>query len=338
MIKKLYFLMIYGFRFIFRKPFFLNLNVDVTEFCTQNCKMCNAELHRDTKDIIGADNVLNHFKKLKKYHFATCSLSGGEPTLVSDIWKVFPMAKKQFPFGVLLLSNLYGNKDRIFKIMEEALKNGIDISISFDGFGEVADKLRGAKRVSEIVEENLWRLKELREATPSKSKITLHTVMCDDNLDQVPDIINLSKKLGFKQSITVVNSFFYLDEPDMPQMTKIDKLVEVVNLAIEQEHITQNREFLKGIVTFSKGEAPKLCPYLTTQLKAFKLFLKPEGDASLCDRVPLGNIYRDKNLNEMFKKDEYAKAVESYRKCSGCWLGCFVVPMIKYKKILTKLK
>jgi MoaA/NifB/PqqE/SkfB family radical SAM enzyme len=191
LIKKIYFLSIYAFKVLFRKPLFLNLNVDVTENCTQNCPMCNSSLNRKTKEKITGDHWLDIFQRMKKYHIATVSLSGGEPTLVKDIWKVFKPVKKQFPFGVLFLTNLYGEWNYLKSIIEKALEENIDISVSFDGFGAVADKLRGAKNVSAIVEKNLWLLKALKKEKQSKSKLSIHTVLSDDNLNQAQQILNL---------------------------------------------------------------------------------------------------------------------------------------------------
>jgi radical SAM protein with 4Fe4S-binding SPASM domain len=80
-----------------------------------------------------------------------------------------------------------------------------------------------------------------------------------------------------------------------------------------------------------------MCPYLTKQFKAFKIFIKPNGDISLCNRNSIGNILDSNDINEMFKSNSYKDNVIAFKKCRGCWIGCFITPMIKYEKILNKL-
>ncbi len=332
MLKKILYMANLGMRYIFKKPIFVNLNVLATNRCSQKCPMCNAYLEKSEKNDLQADAYAQYLEKIKKYKFLSCTISGGEPTLNKNINQIIALSKKVFPYSVSLITNLYGNPDKIANVMEFCLTNNVNISISFDGFDEVGDKLRGAKNVSKTLISNLEILKKLKKETNSKSNITLHTVISNENLAQVPKILDLSKSLGFNQSVAPVNSFFYTDN----NMIKLDyskELETIIDKILNSPNVNQNQKFIKGIIGYSKGQMPKVCPYTTKPFYMYKVFLETNGDITLCDRRPIGNIMDNMSFSEMMKTKKYEESFNSFKKCKGCWIECFTLPMIMIKKI-----
>ncbi|MFQ5979547.1 MAG: radical SAM/SPASM domain-containing protein [Candidatus Heimdallarchaeota archaeon] len=314
------------------RPLVFDLNVISTNKCNQNCPMCNADLQHKTNPMTMSLRDFKLFEHmLRQYRIPVCSISGGEPTLVPDMPKIIDYAAECFPFGVSILTNLFASPSRIKRVMESALRNNIVISTSFDGFGEVADILRHGRNVSERVAANMEMVSEMRREMDSSSTLTCHTVISDLNVNQIPEIAAFSRKLGWTQSIAPINNFDYLSKDgEMPKLSYSPELIKSCQHLLEQPHLTQLHSFIREIPNYTRMQSPKLCPYLSRVLKTFKLFLEPNGDVSLCDRVPIGNI-RKVPLHSMFEGAIYDDRLRAFQKCEGCWLACFVEPFLALK-------
>lgn len=334
---------VYLWRYITRKPLVFNLNLNVTNLCNQNCPMCNAVIVGKGKgETVSFDDCKRYLDLLNPYRIASLTISGGEPSLVKEMPEILDYAAGRFPFGANVNSNLYAQESVITRFASAALRNNIRIGTSFDGFGETADKLRGARDVSTRVLKNIELVTRLRKEMNSGSTLNMHTVISDQNIDQVPEILEISEKYGWTQTLAPVNNFFYQDtsDPNVPVLHYSEKLEKLVALASQKKNIAVSRAFLMGIPRFVKGEADKLCPYLTGIFRTFKIFLDPNGDLSLCSRIPIGNINRE-NLEEMLKGELYQKDLRKYTKCPGCWMACFIevllaTPKFYQKRILNK--
>jgi MoaA/NifB/PqqE/SkfB family radical SAM enzyme len=207
----------------------------------------------------------------------------------------------------------------------------VRISCSFDGFGEVADRQRGARNVAEHVLAHLRMALERKRELGSTSSVTLHTVLSDDNVAQYPQVLELVRELGLRHTVAPVNDFGYdaanlADGEEMPtKLTPSPALERAVELALASENLVQSHAFVRGIIPYvTRDGFKKVCPYLTPGLKRLKLFLEPNGDVSLCDRQPIGNL-NEQPLDEMFHGEAYQRTVrETLQPCPGCWLSCFV--------------
>ncbi|MCX7678135.1 MAG: radical SAM protein [Spirochaetes bacterium] len=335
---------IYFGKWILRKPLIFNLNLNVTNLCNQNCPMCNAVIvGQGTGTTITFEQVQQYLEILKPHRIASLTISGGEPSLVKDMPKIFDYVADKFPFGVNCNSNLYAPSHLMQRFAEAALRNNIRIGTSFDGFGEIADRLRGAKDVAKRVEENIAMISEMKKAMKSTSTLNIHTVISDANIDQIPDILELSSKYGWTHTLAPVNNFFYQDcsDPRAPKLHYSEKLEKIIERAVRMPHIAVSKAFLLGIPKFAKGVQDKYCPYLTGIFKIFKIFLDPNGDVSLCSRTPLGNITRTP-VDEIFSGEKYNRELASYRRCPGCWMACFVEILLAtprwYQKLIANVR
>jgi len=330
---------VYLWKYARRKPLVFNLNLNVTNLCNQNCPMCNAVIVGQGNGVtVKFEEVKEYLDKLAPHRIASLTISGGEPSLVKDMPEIFDYVAGKFPFGVNCNSNLYAQENVIRRFAEAALRNNIRIGTSFDGFGGVADSLRGAKDVAERVEKNIAMITEMRREMKSESTLNMHTVISDQNIHQVPAILELSKKYGWTQTLAPVNNFFYQDtsDPRTPVLHYSEKLEDVIKLAAGMPHIAVSKSFLLGIPKYVKGGQDKYCPYLTGVFKVFKVFLDPNGDLSLCSRTPLGNI-KEQTLDEMLSGDKYRRDVASYRRCPGCWMACFVEVLLATPKFYQRM-
>jgi len=319
----------------------MNLNITATNRCTQTCPMCNSYvLAQANPAMLKADDFALYLEKLAPYRIAAATVCGGEPTLVPDMPEILAMAQRHFPFGVMLISNFYGNTRRVMRVMEAALRLNIKINCSFDGFGQAADIQRGARRVSEHVFRHLRMVVEMKKAMGSKSAITLHTVLSDLNVKQYPQILELVGELGVNHSVGPVNHFEYdqCNDGEVPTLTAGPDLDRALELALSSGYLAgQSHAFVRGIADYAAHTSPKVCPYLTPGLKRMYMFMEPNGDLSLCDRQPIGNL-RTHTIDEMFRGEAYRTRLKEFiEPCTGCWYSCFVeLPLaLKPKNVLS---
>ncbi|MDO8644261.1 MAG: radical SAM protein [bacterium] len=314
-------------RLLTGRPVIFNLNVYTTRLCNQQCPMCNAELDVNGGPSLTLEDYKGYLNRLKHFAIPSVTFSGGEPTIAPELPDIIAYSAKQFPFRMGIVSNFYGRNDRFRNAMTAALKHNVNIGCSFDGFGEVADKQRGARNVSEIVTENLkWVTAKAKELN-SKSPRVLNTVISDTNLHQVMDVLKFSQELGWQHRISCVNSFYYYPwDPKAPTLTYNKQLFETLDKIVKEDHIRQNKGFIKGIAAYAQKKSPKFCPFITWPLKTAKVFMDHNGDISLCDRHPIGNI-KEKTFEEMIQTPLYGKKQQDHKDCAGCWLPCFVEPI-----------
>ncbi|MCL2154463.1 MAG: radical SAM protein [Leptospirales bacterium] len=311
-------------KYITNKPLVFNLNFNVTNVCNQQCPMCNAALPGKGGESVTFEAYKDIIEKLKPHKIASLTLSGGEPSLVKDIDKILDYSARSFKFGVNVNSNLYAGEKIIRPFAEAALRNNIRIGTSFDGIGEVADRLRGAKDVSNRVLKNIELVTELKREMKSDSTLNINTVISDQNLHQIKDILAISEKYSWTHTLAPWNSFFYQEkDPGMPTLHHSEELDEVVKYALTKNNISCSREFLSRIPEYTKKETEKLCPYLTGIFKSYKIFIDPNGDISLCSRKPIGNLYKSE-LSDILGSERYGLDVRIYKNCEGCWMACFV--------------
>ncbi len=322
-----------GLNLVQKKPQIFNLNVNCTNACNQQCPMCNAELETKDSSFLPAKKYEEYLNALKPYHPATCTLSGGEPTIIPELPQIIDLSVKYFPFGVALNSNFYSGNHRFQDNMTAALKAGIRISCSFDAFGNAANRQRGAKNVEEKTIENMKWVASKKKELGSKSMLIVHTVISDITIDHVEQIFDLSKELGFEQRIAPAINFYYQKShhPDAPGLKPSAKLKQVLDHALNERGLKQNPHFIKGIYAYAKREAPKLCPYTTRPFETHKIFLDPNGDVSLCDRHPIGNLLEN-SFEEMLKTPIYAQKQKDHENCAGCWMACFVEPILAIQR------
>lgn len=314
-------------RLVLGKPVIFNLNLYTTRLCNQQCPMCNAELDVNGGPSITLEDFRYYQDQLKNYTIPTITFSGGEPTIAPELPDIIEYSSKLFPFRMGIVSNFYGRNDRFRRTMDACLKYNVNIGCSFDGFGEVADKQRGARNVSEIVTENLKWVTARKKELGSKAPLVMNTVISDTNLSQVMEIVRFSKKLGWEHRISCVNQFYYYKPvSDSPTLTYSRELYETLVKIINESHIRQNRGFIKGIALYAQKKTPKFCPFITWPLKTAKVFLDHNGDISLCDRHPIGNLKKE-SFETLLQTALYQEKQNDHDRCEGCWLPCFVEPI-----------
>lgn len=241
--------------------------------------------------------------------------------------QILGLAARQFA-RVMLISNFYAPADRLLPVMKSALSHEVHIVCSFDGYGSVADTLRGAADVSKRVTENMQLVTELRKQTKSRSVLEVHSVLTDANLDHLTDILEMSQRLDWKQTVAPVNAPAQSPKGVVaPGLTASPRLDETIQQILEAPNLKQLHSFVSGIPAYAEGTHKVHCPYLSSLFRDVKVFLEPNGDVSLCDRTPIGNL-NTTSMNDILRGTDHRAFLERARKCGGCWLSCFTEPAL----------
>jgi sulfatase maturation enzyme AslB (radical SAM superfamily) len=291
--------------------------------------MCNAGILAQPKtEKMTLQSFRQYTDVLADLNIPICTISGGEPTIVAEMPEIIEEAARKFPVEVILISNFYTKPPLLARVMESALRNNIHIVCSFDGFGHVADHLRGAPEVSQRVCANVQLVTDLKKSLGSSSTLEMHTVLSDANLHQVSDILALSRRLRWIQTVAPKNSPAQTPRPaEGVGLRASADLDTVIQNLITTPNVRQMRAFLRGIPAYARGSHEKLCPYLNSALRYVKIFLEPNGDVSLCDRTPIGNLNQE-SIQEILAADGYTRFLERAQACEGCWLSCFTEPAL----------
>ena len=117
-------------------------HIELTQKCNLNCLHCFANASScQTKEMVYEDVVLV-YEKMKELGMIYANLSGGEPTLNKDFFKIIDYVVKQ-PFETCLLTNgLLWDEIMIEKICSIDKNRDLMIQISLDGPYEVMAKER----------------------------------------------------------------------------------------------------------------------------------------------------------------------------------------------------
>lgn len=191
---------------------------------------------------------------------------------------------------------------------EELFEAGLDqIAISLDFPGEKHDSYRGVP--------GLWNhlssLLPLLSKRFSKKSIVLNTIIMEDNLDQIVDIVRCAKDWGIgisfsSYSIMKTNNTAHFVKPE--QLERIKKLVEeLIVLRKRWKGVILSTEYyLKEIPAyFEKGGVPDCFAGIN------HIQVTPSGHLKRCSEMPVAAHY-----------SEYEPGIYDKTKCTACWYSC----------------
>ena len=154
--------------------------------CNLTCKHCySISADTDFPNELSTDQIFEVMDDLKQFRVPVLILSGGEPLLRPDIYKISHRAKDMGFYTALSTNGTLINKSNIDKIA----KVGFDyLGISIDGIRETHDKFR---RKEGAYEESMHGLRLCRD---KGIKVGLRFTMTQDNSDELPQLLDLMQE------------------------------------------------------------------------------------------------------------------------------------------------
>ncbi|MCB5251934.1 MAG: radical SAM protein [Candidatus Cloacimonadaceae bacterium] len=307
-------------KFVLRIPSLYFCSIRLTSMCTQSCMQCGIPAQSD-----GSFIDLEHFetilKKLKRHGNKRINLTGGEPAIHPHLEEIFRLLAKYEFTNTALLTNLYYFEALQDRVIDLACKYDIGINTSYDGLADVADKLRGATDVQNIVEEGVRKINEARRREDYSHRPTATVVISQINLHQIPEIIQRIKELGWNLNIDVYRySSENHREQDEMKITSRDELLNLLPLIQQTQHLKTPLWYFDGW----QKHKHKQCPYMISPTFGSKFFVHETGDLYTCLPEPIGNLIND-DIKDIFASEKWKDAKAQFAQCPGCWNTCYTI-------------
>ncbi len=230
----------------------LSCGIYITNRCNFSCNFCNIWRNPGINSI-EFEKFKTIVDSLSKVGCFYLSLSGGEPFLVKDIFKMIAYAKSRISY-----LHAVSNGFLIDSACAQALKltNIDEISISLDGLEETHDRLRNTKGAFKGA---LSAIENLKTFAP-KISIVVNSIICPENLDELLAVFELISRYGLKikfQPLNVHPQFSGQKSFSQKQIFKsqdLEKLDRLTGFLKKQNNVLNSRYFLSLIPKFFRGE------------------------------------------------------------------------------------
>ncbi|MFC1562158.1 radical SAM/SPASM domain-containing protein [candidate division KSB1 bacterium] len=318
------------FNAVRRIPAVMIANVLVTRKCSQKCLQCTIPLDPEGKDNMQFNDFIEIVDTLDRHGTQFLSISGGEPLLHPLLDELIRYAAGKNFVYVQLLSNLFSSKSKVEKTVETLMETGAGIQTSFDGFGDVADKLRGGKNVAETVMFGIDLINRENKKRKKPIRTSVNIVINQLNLVQIPEILEYIENIGWKANVDL---YRWLsdnhNEVDKMKITDLVLLQDALDWIRSAPFVTTPRVIIDGYIDYLNGKQEKRCPYLEGSALGSKFFIEPNGEVNLCFGEPVGNLLRQKPV-VIFRSEKWHNRLRELEKCEGCWNTCYTPAAITF--------
>jgi MoaA/NifB/PqqE/SkfB family radical SAM enzyme len=310
-------------------PFFGS--VECTRRCNSRCTFCpigneRPEFKKGEMDTEQFCRVLDQFAE---FDIMAVSFLGGEPTLRND------------------LVELGQHCDRL-GLLSQLSTNGITLADNADAYTKALDvivvsldtldpqrysQIRGVDKFDIVV----GGVKEaVKVAKANKCAILINTVICAENIDEVPDVVRYAAKLGTDGIMldfatfhdhwtTMTNEGSRYDPKKMDWRNRTEDVKKLVPKLIEMRKkypILTSKSYLKTFVT---GDFHYRChPYLFCCVNKTGDISVPCYDASTTRFYSL--LDGQRRLKDFWFSPEVMDARKKVRDCTTCYMHCIVEP------------
>jgi len=305
------------------------INFQMTNRCTLQCKMCNIWKIRKEEKEISLNEMKRILEEIKNWENTKyVSFVGGESLIRMDDTLELIKYANSLGFHTNLVSNATFLNDSVCKELVEA---GLErIALSLDGAKkETHDYLRGEGNFDQIMEAAKVFLALKKD---HNIKVDFATVVMAQNFRELIDIYWLGKKIGvdqwFLQSVVLDNTFREFDY-NSPIWIKGDSLGElrgVINELIafklkDRKFIYNSVDYLKAIPQYF--ELKKDFKLGKCMAGYYSLNIDPYGFVSICNYGPNINLI-GKSVSEVWKSPEFKKTRILIKKCKmPCMILCY---------------
>lgn len=283
----------------------------INNACNNRCKMCSIWKMKEKK-IVRYDDAKKALTKFYNNGFRLLQLTGGEPLLNPDFFKILGFAKN-IGYTVFFPSNgTLINKE----IAEKLSKSKVDqVSVSLHHFNpKIFDEISGHEN---ILDKTLNAITYLRQANVPVS--VLCTITRDNyrDLEGIVDFFNsLKVSVSFSTPVSIDKTTYALGgktaEFDNNELK--NAINELISLKKRYRNILNCREFLEDVLDFLQNRKSahtclggKKIFYLDWNMKVFPCMYKGEG------------IKIDKFFDSHREED---------KRCEECIQQCFREPSI----------
>jgi len=315
------------------------ISLELSTACNLHCKICHqwkdnrekqALDEHDVKGII--DDIAAHFPH------AVLEFSGQEPTMNAPL--LFFALEYAQQKGVQTALNTNGMVvDRAFAERLVAAEPH-HISVSLDGVhAQTHDYLRHMRGSHAKVVRAVQSLVAAKESMRSRSAVAVTTVLCDTNLEEMPEMHAFAASLGAESlnynAFVLDNSYFlapreryeecefWVKEQRLPVLEGVVQDILALKEAGARPAITNDArqlrnfpEYFRNKANFSKGKC----------LAGYNYFhIHKLGDVTVCGKGPFLNV-KQYPLHEIWHSYSYYRTRQLIKQCDvPCLNNCFTL-------------
>lgn len=313
----------------------------VTRRCNARCQMCSIWQEKDSP-FLSLEQIEGIFTRNDFSFVRSLAITGGEPTLRSDLPQIFELNLRHMQgLEHVLMATSGLNTRRTLEYTAEMMEllskieNKIyrfDVQISLDGIGAVHDQVRGISGFFNQVQESLDGLKTLQQKCP-KLALRFSSVMMPQNLPHVETLDEFARKneIPIFYSPVVIAGTYYNNLHGAENLSLYGSSTQGAAMKffekLSREEETSVRYYYKDMVGMVQGK-----PRSRRCMMGFYGFVL-EHDGNIypcvnCERVSFGNLLTDSFDDIWFhgNSDEVRKQLRSSC-CPTCPSMCFTAPI-----------
>ena len=306
---------------------------EVTRRCNSKCSFCpigNEDPNKQTKfEELSTADAKKVFDEFASVGIFAVSYLGGEPLMRNDLYEIADHAhshdiiSQTVTNGILLEKNAF-ELTRSFDVVAVSLDatNAEDYKTirNIDAFDKVMDGIHAAVDLM----------------TKNKCEILVNTVICKQNLDVVPDIIDYALKLGAAGVMVDFATFhdYWTDivgkdsqyDPEASdwrsEKEKSEKLIrQLIKLKEDGVPIYTSKTYLN---TFLTGDFYYRChPHIFACVQRDGKIAIPCWDSKV---TKFYDIVNEHHLKELLKSQEVRELRAKVKDCRDCYMHCIVEP------------
>ncbi len=289
----------------------------LTELCNARCVHCDIWKNKGREDSPTAEQWKQVLTDLRRWLGPVqVTFSGGEALLKPY---TIELAEHAHKLGLFLEVLTHGYWDDQKKIESLALASPSLVTISLDGMGKIHSRVRGRDNFFEKTSRTIGTFQRVRAEHSLPYVIRLKTVIMDQNLDSVCDVIRFGKQDGMENFLQPIEQNYNTPEdarwfeasPNWPR--DIEKAIGVVRELMEMKrqgyHISNSYAQLEAMIPYfrdpdalrvstqshSAHERRLLCAALTM------LQLQANGDVTVCYGAPgVGNV-KERSIRDIWE-------------------------------------
>ena len=318
----------------FMRGRFIHCNLQITYRCNFECQICDFwKTEHHPEDELSLEDIRVIGAKLNRLGTLIVSLAGGEPLMREDICEIITILNQADHFPILITNGWFVNESYAKDLLRAGLQ---EISVSID-YRDPAkhDAQRGRPGAWERA---VKALEILNRHRPSRrNRVHLISVLMDDNLEDIEDLIKLSRDLG----VTYMVNFYSWNRGTKARRQPREKVQEhLLGLKAKYPEFVSLTSYLARM-----DEAVAEGGVGDCQTGRLLLNVDNRGGVARCTETldePVGNILTE----DIMEIRERLWRVQREKDCAQCWTSCrgfaesmFARPRLRqYREFLTSVK
>jgi MoaA/NifB/PqqE/SkfB family radical SAM enzyme len=309
-----------------------SINQLITERCNSKCKMCSIWSLKNKSYEMTSKEFNNLYSMHDFREVEDLCISGGEPTLRKDIFRVVDNIIENLPKLRMLFLSTNGSNPKIVKNFVKRYSSKVKeiyICISLEGNREVNKIIRGVDSYEKVVET----VRLVNSLKLRNSKIIFSTTIVPENCNEksLNHIRRLAKELGctFSFRLASRNDTFYHNTRSknfLINKNQLEFLKEYIQLNnISDPFLDILFDFLNGKKTITGSRKTGI----SCLAGDISVFIKPNGD-----------IYPCINSSRLIGNKDRGIFIHNYKlgnkELCPCCTECQIYPLINFSKYSDK--